>query len=202
MTAHSQEIAIEPRVVREVVRALDSDLVMRADRGGPRGARRFWDERFGAWSIAVLPGEIYVTDQDEHITTVLGSCVSTCVRHPDTRAGGLNHLVLPGGHAGEVLSCDGMRSLDTLVAGVLGYGGRAGELEVKIFGGGRVIAAGSDIGRSNVAAVRAYFAARGLAIAIADVGGGVARRLRYEPRTGRVLIRRMVMRDSGAPGVP
>ncbi len=72
--------------------------------------------------------------------------------------------------------------------------------DVKIFGGGRVIAGKTDVGRINVVAVRDYFASRGLAIAIAEVGGGVARRLRYEPRTGRVAIQRTVMRET-KPGL-
>ena len=161
---------------------------------------RFWDPRYDVWSVSVLPGEIYVTDRDEHITTVLGSCVSTCVRHPSTGAGGMNHLVLPDSpRAMCALDRDGLASLDRVIRGVLSYGGDAGELEIKVFGGGCVISAASDIGQLNVAAVRAYFESRGLAIAIADVGGDVARRLRFSPRTGRVLIQRMAMRDAGSP---
>lgn len=163
----------------------------------PSWPLRYWDERLGAWSVSVLAGEVYVTDRDESLTTVLGSCVSACVRHPETGAGGMNHLVLAEAPGAAPTSPGGLASLDLLVSRVLRFGGELGELEVKVFGGGRVIAAGSDVGAQNIAAVRAYFAERGLRVAIADIGGGVARRLRFEPRTGRVLIRRMVMRDTG-----
>ena len=180
--------------------AAHAAAVVPGEPAGRRAPARFWDERIAAWSVSVLPGEVYVTADHEYITTVLGSCVSTCVRHPGTGAGGMNHLVLPGGgRAMGTLPCEGVSSLDRLISGVLSYGGRPQELEIKMFGGGRVISAASKIGQLNVAAVRAYFASRGLAIAIADVGGGVARRLRYAPRTGDVQIQRTVMRETGAP---
>jgi len=165
-----------------------------------REPTRFWDDREQAWIVAVLAGEVYVTDRDEQVTTVLGSCVSACVRHPGTGAGGMNHLVLPDNPRGQrTLRCDGVASLERLLSGVLAYGGRSSELEVKIFGGGRVIAGSSDVGQLNITAVSEYFAERGIAIASADIGGGLARRLRFEPRTGRVRIQRTVMRQTGAP---
>jgi chemotaxis protein CheD len=175
----------------------------RVDRPAQTAPMRFWDDRVGAWSVSVLPGEVYVTDEDECLTTVLGSCVSACVRHPGTRTGGMNHLVLPdAARASPGLTDDRVSSLDRLVSGVLASGGRADELEIKVFGGGRVISGASDIGKLNIAAVRTHFASRGLAIAIEDVGGGVARRLRYQPRTGRVLLQRLVMRDTNSPSTP
>ena len=49
----------------------------------------------------------------------------------------------------------------------------------------------SDIGGDNVASVRAYLAGHGFTIAAADVGGTDARRLRYQPRTGRTMLQRL-----------
>ena len=40
----------------------------------------FHEGASGLWIAQVLPGEFYVTKEDEIITTVLGSCVSTCIR--------------------------------------------------------------------------------------------------------------------------
>jgi chemotaxis protein CheD len=164
---------------------------------------RFWDARLAAWSVSVLAGEVYVTDADEHITTVLGSCVSTCLRDRVTGAGGMNHLALPDGHGpARTVVSDNRRCLERLVGEVLRYGGRMEDLEIKVFGGGRVIAAKSDIGKINIAAVRAYFAAAGLTIAVEDVGGPVARRLRYHPRTGKAMIQRLTMRVPRPSEIP
>jgi len=164
---------------------------------------RFWDERAAAWSVSVLAGEVYVTDADEYITTVLGSCVSTCVRDRVTRAGGMNHLALPDrADRPREVATDNRRCLERLVDRVLAYGGRIEDLEIKVFGGGRVIAAKSDIGKLNIAAVRTYFVAAGLAIEVEDVGGPVARRLRYHPRTGRAMVQRMTMRVPRPSEIP
>ena len=43
----------------------------------------------------ILPGEYYVTCEDEVIDTVLGSCVSACIRNPRLGIGGMNHFMLP-----------------------------------------------------------------------------------------------------------
>ena len=36
-----------------------------------------------------------MTRNDEAITTVLGSCVSACIRDPHAQVGGMNHFMLP-----------------------------------------------------------------------------------------------------------
>ena len=38
--------------------------------------RRFWDPTHGCMTVKVLPGEFYVSEQEEMVSTVLGSCVS------------------------------------------------------------------------------------------------------------------------------
>ena len=43
----------------------------------------------------LLPGEYYVTCEDEVLDTVLGSCVSACIRNPRLGIGGMNHFMLP-----------------------------------------------------------------------------------------------------------
>ena len=57
--------------------------------------QRAWDKAQDRWSARILPGEYFVTRSDEIITTVLGSCISACVRDPVLRIGGMNHFMLP-----------------------------------------------------------------------------------------------------------
>ncbi len=47
--------------------------------------KRYWDKQRQCPAAKILPGEYYVTVHDELITTVLGSCVSACIR--DRRLG-------------------------------------------------------------------------------------------------------------------
>jgi len=145
--------------------------------------------------VQVLPGELHVTDEDVAITTVLGSCVSACVRDVRRGVGGINHFMLPNvlrGDAGDSARY-GVYALECLVNQVLGGAGRRGDLEVKAFGGGRVIDGGSDIGRGNIELVRRFFAAENLAILSEDLGQQFARRIRYWPTTGRAQVQRIPM---------
>ena len=48
---------------------------------------RIWDATENLCASKILPGEYYVTCHNEIITTVLGSCVSACIRDPGRRAG-------------------------------------------------------------------------------------------------------------------
>jgi len=60
-----------------------------ADEGGSFAARRYYDQAHGSWIVKVLPGEFYVTPKsDEVIATILGSCVSACIRDRHAGIGG------------------------------------------------------------------------------------------------------------------
>ena len=41
---------------------------------------RYFDRNFRSDAVKILPGEYYVTSRDLVIVTVLGSCVSACIR--------------------------------------------------------------------------------------------------------------------------
>lgn len=45
------------------------------------------DPAEGITTYKILPGEFYVTNANERIETVLGSCISACVRDPVTGVG-------------------------------------------------------------------------------------------------------------------
>ena len=57
--------------------------------------RRTWDVDLGLPVAKLLPGDYYVTRYNEAIFTVLGSCVSACVRERKLGIGGMNHFMLP-----------------------------------------------------------------------------------------------------------
>ncbi|RYZ01191.1 MAG: hypothetical protein EOO73_36340 [Myxococcales bacterium] len=158
---------------------------------------RYYDGTLRKWIAQVLPGEYYVTRQDEVIATVLGSCVATCVRDHEAGVGGINHFMLPNG-AG-VCEEDALRYGSHAVARLLGelvrYGARPERMEIKVFGGGRVIDSAADIGLQNVQYARQYFAGMALPIQVEDTRGSVARRVRYFPATGRALVQRFETRE-------
>ena len=56
---------------------------------------RYWDKQQGVFAAKILPGEFYVSLAGEMIVTVLGSCISACVRDRIKGVGGMNHFMLP-----------------------------------------------------------------------------------------------------------
>ena len=158
------------------------------------GTRRYRDPRFDAIAVKVFPGEHYVTSNpDEMLVTILGSCVSACIRDPFAGVGGMNHFMLPEamGGGGDPVS-ESMRygnvAMERLINDILIRGGVRQRLEIKVFGGGNVMKASSNIGHRNADFVEDYLAAEGLRIAAADLRGNLARRVHYFPTTGRVMM--------------
>jgi len=159
----------------------------------------------GIPTARILPGEYYVTREDELIDTVLGSCVAACIRNPRLGIGGMNHFMLPrpnsvGTDAWEKVAGRAMRygtaSMEQLINSVLQAGGTRQDLEVKIFGGGRVVAKLSDIGARNLEFVREFLRQEGLKIAAEDAGDICSRHVQYSPRTGRVRVRHLSARSA------
>lgn len=160
----------------------------------------YWDPVQNIEVARILAGEYYATHCEEMITTVLGSCVSACIRDPVAGIGGMNHFMLPAEtqpgvspqHRG--LSADtayGSYAMERLINCLLKYGGRRENLEVKIFGGGRIMGGMTDIGLQNIAFVRAYLRTEGLTIAAEDVGDDFPRRIAYLPMTGKVWVKKL-----------
>jgi chemotaxis protein CheD len=160
--------------------------------------QRFWEPDTQRWTVKILPGEYYVTRSDEAITTVLGSCVSACIRDPVMRIGGMNHFMLPEDNSARdsrmpvVLATRyGSNAMESLINDVLKLGGLRERLEIKVFGGGRVLAAMTDIGSRNIDFVRHYLSIEGLRMNAQDVGGEQPRKVVYYPTEGRVRVRKL-----------
>ena len=151
----------------------------------------------------LLPGDFYVTRQDEVLDTVLGSCVSACIRNPRLGIGGMNHFMLPRPSGGGNDTWDnlagratryGSASMEQLINRILSVGGSRTDLEVKIFGGGRVLSSLTDVGEHNVTFVREYLKNEGLRVVSEDVGDTCPRHVQYFPMTGRVRVRHLTSR--------
>ncbi|MDO1530409.1 chemoreceptor glutamine deamidase CheD [Fulvimonas sp. R45] len=162
--------------------------------------RRCWDSAHGRTAVKLLPGEFYASAQDEVITTVLGSCVSACVYDARRRIGGMNHFMLPAPPAGAAGRDDwsgvagraaryGSDAMEQLINAVLKAGGLRGELAVKVFGGGRVLAQMTDVGRRNIEFVQRYIEAERLQLVASDLGDVHPRLVQFFPASGRARVR-------------
>ncbi len=161
---------------------------------------RYWDKTHDSFAAKILPGEFYVTRADEAVITSLGSCVSACIRDRVYRIGGMNHFMLPEAadrkevHAGDLTEAAhyGSYAMEKLINEILKAGGRRENLEVKLVGGGQVIAVmGSDVGDRNIQFAREYVAKDGLTVVGSCLGGTWPRRVVYFPATGKVKVKKM-----------
>jgi len=183
---------------------LSSAMALRqpADSGVDNGAdavatRRFFDSANANWMVKVFPGEFFVTSKsDEVLVTVLGSCVSACIRDYRKGIGGMNHFMLPHSHAGnwagDLQSTRfGNFAMEKLINELMKAGCSRDSLEIKVFGGGNVTDSNNLIGTENSQFILRYLEAEGLGCAAQDLGGQLPRRIHYYPATGKV-VRRML----------
>ena len=164
--------------------------------------KRFWDRQRQCPAAKILPGEYYVTLHDEMITTVLGSCVSACVRDRRLGVGGMNHFMLPlsenggswGGGSDDLVSTAtryGNYAMEHMINEILKHGGQKKNLEAKVFGGGRIMKDLSDVGAKNIRFIEDYLKTEGITLIADDVGDIHPRKVIYFPRTGRALVKRL-----------
>ena len=158
---------------------------------------RYFDPLLNHVVVKILPGEFYVTTQGEAVVTVLGSCVSACIRDRRKGIGGMNHFMLPESFASEAAHANGRAerygniAMEQLINSLLKAGADRNELEVKVFGGGRVLAQMTDVGKRNIEFVRHYLQVENLAVTAEDLGDIYPRHVQYFPMSGRVRVRQL-----------
>jgi len=135
------------------------------------------------------------------ITTVLGSCVSACIRDAVIGIGGMNHFMLPETtqerlhNRSEAIVGTAMRygnyAMEHLINTILQFGGKRKNLEVKLFGGGKIIATLSDVGSKNIEFVLNYVDMESLTLVAHDLGDIYPRKVNFFPRTGKVRMKKI-----------
>ena len=188
---------------------MSSELAARDERQKPKvlagmeGIRSYWDATHNYYSARIMPGEFFVTEHEEIITTVLGSCISACIRDPKLGIGGMNHFMLPDGGASRLLSGVnatqyGVNAMEVLINTILSNGGQRSRLEVKLFGGAAVLRSRTNVGEKNIKFVREYLFEEGMRITTEDMGGLHPRKVIYFPFSGRTLMKKLPIDNSEA----
>jgi chemotaxis protein CheD len=146
----------------------------------------------------VHQGDCHVSGEaDLTLSTVLGSCISACVRDRVANIGGMNHFLLAeqSGSAKDRYGASaryGAYAMEQLINTVLSRGtGRKGNLEIKVFGGGNINSALNDVGAKNIEFVRQFLADEGYTLSGEDMGGTYARRVLFKPQSGRAFCKRL-----------
>ncbi|MFM9835436.1 MAG: chemoreceptor glutamine deamidase CheD [Methylophilaceae bacterium] len=159
----------------------------------------YFDRTFDVNAAKISPGEYFYTDKDMMIVTVLGSCVSACVRDIVTGIGGMNHFMLPDSAKADKDSpvSESMRygtyAMEVLINQLIKNGARRENLEAKIFGGGNVLRSFTtmNVGDRNADFVRNYLKEEGIRVTGEDLNDIYPRKVYFFPKTGKVLVKKL-----------
>lgn len=158
---------------------------------------RYYDRHFERDAVKILPGEYYATTNDTLIVTVLGSCVSVCLRDAVAGVAGMNHFLLPNeGGNGDVLSESaryGVYAMDILINHMLKLGASRYRLDAKVFGGGNVLKGftSTSVGERNSEFVLDYLKTENIPVTAQDLLDIYPRKVYFFPDTGQVLVRKI-----------
>jgi chemotaxis protein CheD len=158
----------------------------------------YFDRTFDCEAAKISPGEYYYTDKNMLIVTVLGSCVSACIRDKVSGIGGMNHFMLPDGAKSDKDNpvSESMRygtyAMEVLINQLLRNGARRENLEAKIFGGGNVLRSfTNNVGDRNAAFVKKYLKEEGIKVTGEDLLDIYPRKVYFFPKTGKVLVKKL-----------
>ncbi len=162
--------------------------------------------RLGKNINIIHPGEYYITEKNELIGTLLGSCVSVCLHDSENCVAGMNHFMLPGrirsdGFLNDDYTKYGITAIDKIINGMLEKGANRKNLTAKIFGGGSILdLSGSDgrrntIPSDNIRIAKIILEIEDIPILSTDVGSNYTRKIIFDAHTGKVYLRRIMKND-------
>lgn len=160
-------------------------------------------------NVFLLPGQLVFTREPQRITTILGSCVTVTMFDPRYRTAAMCHAMLPHPPAANRMSSkrltDPFRYVSEALPAMVAYFKKAGSLpamiDVKIFGGARVLhlsgsrqggcadGTAEPIGDANVRFARALLQDASFSVTASNVGGTSGRKIIFETYTGEMLHR-------------
>ena len=159
---------------------------------------RYFDREFQVDAVKILPGQYHASSGPGTITTVLGSCVSTCLWDPVERIGGMNHFMLPGDAAAPSATWTasarfGVYAMEVLINQMTRLGADRRRLVAKVFGGARVLAGFDklDVGAKNAEFVLEFLKVEGIPVAAQDLLDVHPRKVHFFPATGKVQMKRL-----------
>jgi chemotaxis protein CheD len=143
----------------------------------------------------LIEGMIFVSAEEYHVITVLGSCVSVCLWDPYLKIGGMNHYIfslwngkgLPTPRYGNI-------AIPKLIKKMMHHGCKKVNIKAKVFGGASVL---SQINyrengewMNNIILAEDMLKEEGIPIISFDVGEHFGRKIKFNTRTGVVMVKR------------
>ncbi|WP_380052506.1 chemotaxis protein CheD [Falsihalocynthiibacter sp. SS001] len=138
-------------------------------------------------SVHIAQGEYFVSNKtDVLISTVLGSCVATCLWDARAGVGGMNHILLPQDLSNSPMSqMHGINAMEILINEMLKLGAVKSRIRAKLFGGAKMVVGLSNIGLRNSRFAADFLRQEQIPCEAQSLGGVEARRIQFWPSTGR-----------------
>ena len=140
----------------------------------------------------LMPGEYHITRAPMIIDTLLGSCVSVCLRNKVKGFAAMNHYLLarPGNGSDSDIGRYGISSIEHIVKSLLAMDPNPSTLEAQLFGGGAVmdsLTKTSTVGADNIAMAKEMMSKYNIRVIHTDVGGTKGRRISFDTQTNQVV---------------
>jgi len=144
--------------------------------------------------ITVMQGQARVSAGPRvEFSTVLGSCVASCLYDPEVEVGGMNHFLLAEPPAsvtpGDFDEHYGVYLMELLINEMLAHGAAKSRLRAHLYGGANLNTGLARIGTRNASFARQFLASERITIVREDLGGNHARRVDFRPARGQVRCR-------------
>ena len=155
--------------------------------------------------VVLQPGNFHFGDANTRIRTLLGSCVSITMWHPQKLIGGMCHYMLPS-RSVKRANLDGRyadEAMEMFMREIRRSGTHPSEYIVKAFGGGnmfpsiakrcacqdgRIGDACSSVSCKNAGIAKSIVAVHGFKMAVHDLGGTGHRNIAFDIWSGHVWV--------------
>jgi chemotaxis protein CheD len=140
--------------------------------------------------IFVLGGQIVTTTVPKEFVTILGSCVSVCIWDKKTKAGGMNHFLLPETVNDSKSLKGGISATRSLIQAMLEFC-FIKNLEAKLYGGSNRFFTNEsflNVGHQNTVAAKFALEEAGIPIVLEDTKGIPGRKISFNTETGIVQV--------------
>ena len=163
---------------------------------------QYFDREFQVEAVKILPGQ-YHAARTGAVTTVLGSCVSTCLWDPVERIGGMNHFMLPGDTATAASPWAasarfGVYAMEVLINEMIHLGADRRRMVAKVFGGAQLLAGFErlDVGAKNSEFVLEFLRVEGIRVLAQDLLDVCPRKVHFFVDSGKVQVKRLSVTPS------
>lgn len=154
--------------------------------------------------VVIDPGEFYVSNKQEVISTLLGSCVAACLYDPVNKIIGMNHFLLAYRHHTHTLPLIeteegryGMYAMELLINEMMKKGASKLNLQAKCFGGGNVLHLREDkstqqtVGDVNVEFIKVFLKQEKIPLMGSCLGGDYGRNVHFVGNDFSVYVKKI-----------